>query len=66
LRFRFRVVNPQGRELIAETELLQVRDQSYNEAFANAKASEEIQLYNNMQSDIVQQVLRRLAAIREI
>lgn len=66
LRFKFRVLTPQGKELIPETELLQVRDQSYSEALALAKQAEEVQLYSNMQSDIVQQVLRRLAAIREL
>lgn len=66
LRFRFRVRTPKGKELIPDTELLQQRDQSYSEAFALAKQAEEEQLYRNMQSDIVQQVLRRLAAIREL
>lgn len=66
LRFKFRALTPQGKELIPETELLQVRDQSYSEALALAKQAEEVQLYSNMQSDIVQQVLRRLAAIREL
>lgn len=64
LRFRFRVRTPQGKELIADTELLQQRDQSYSEAYALAKQAEEEQLYRSMQSDIVQQLLRRLAAIR--
>lgn len=66
LRFRFRVRTPQGKELIADTELLQQRDQSFSEAFVLAKQAEEEQLYRSMQSDIVQQILRRLASIREI
>ena len=66
LRIKFRLRTPQGKELIPETELLQVRDQSYDEAFALAKQAEEELLYRTMQSDIVQQLLRRLAAIKEL
>ena len=66
LRFKFRVRTPQGKELIPETELLQQRDQSFSEAFVLAKQAEEEQLYRSMQSDIVQQILRRLASIREL
>jgi LPS-assembly lipoprotein len=66
IRIRFRLRTPGGKELIPETELLQQRDQSYSEAFALAKQSEEEQLYRSMQSDIVQQLLRRLAAVKEL
>jgi len=37
---------------------------SYSESIALAKQHEEIELYREMQTDIVAQVLRRLAAIR--
>ena len=60
-RFEFRLLTPGGRELIPATELLLSRDMSYSETFALAKAQEEADLYGAMQSDIVQQVLRRLA-----
>ena len=60
-RFEFRLLTPGGRELIPATELLLSRDMSYSETFALAKAQEEADLYAAMQSDIVQQVLRRLA-----
>ena len=60
-RFEFRLVSPGGRELIPATELMLSRDLSYSETFALAKAQEEAGLYAAMQSDIVQQVLRRLA-----
>jgi LPS-assembly lipoprotein len=64
VRYRFRLRDQQGRELIPETELLLQREISYSEATALAKESEEAGLYRNMQSDIVQQVLRRLAAVK--
>lgn len=64
LKFGFRAETPAGRELIAPTELLLTRDMSYSETAALAKEQEEQELYRVMQSDVVQQVLRRLAAIR--
>ena len=60
-RFEFRLVSPGGRELIPATPLMLSRDMSYSETFALAKAQEEAGLYSAMQSDIVQQVLHRLA-----
>jgi LPS-assembly lipoprotein len=66
LRLRFRLRTPQGKDLISETELLQQRDQSYSEAFALSKQAEEELLYRTMQSDMVQQILRRLAAVKEL
>jgi LPS-assembly lipoprotein len=44
--------------------LLQQRDISYSETIALAKEAEEALLYRNMQTDLVQQLLRRLAAVR--
>jgi LPS-assembly lipoprotein len=63
LRVRFRVRTPGGRELVPETELLQQRDISFNEAAVLAKEAEETLLYRDMQNDIVQQLMRRLAAL---
>ncbi len=64
LRVRFRLRTPAGDELIPSTELLQQREVSYNEAIALAKEAEEALLFRNMQTDIVQQLLRRLAAVK--
>ncbi|MCF8210191.1 MAG: hypothetical protein K9K38_12460 [Rhodoferax sp.] len=66
IRLRFRLRSRQGRVLIAETELSQQRDVSYSESAALAKEAEEILLYRDMQADLVQQLLRRLAAIKQI
>lgn len=66
LRFRFRLRTPQGAELIAPVELLQQRDFSFNESAVLAKETEEQMLYRNMQSDIVQQIMRRLAAVATV
>lgn len=63
MRFKFQLHTPGGRELIAPTELTQVRDLSYNEGVALAKQYEESSQFKSMQSDIVAQVMRRLAAV---
>ena len=63
-RFRFRLRSAGGRELIPETEILQSRDLSYTESAALAKEQEENFLYRAMQSDIVAQVMRRLASVQ--
>jgi LPS-assembly lipoprotein len=63
-RLRFRVRTPQGKELIADSEIAQQRDISYNESAALSKEAEEARLYQDMQNDIVQQLLRRLAALK--
>lgn len=64
LRVTLRLRNAQGKELIAGDEILQRRDISYNETAALAKESEEVLVFRDMQSDIVQQILRRLAAVQ--
>jgi LPS-assembly lipoprotein len=65
-RLKFKLRTPQGKELIPETELLQQRDISFTESAALAKEAEENLLYRDMQSDIVQQLMRRLAAVKTI
>lgn len=66
LILKFRLRTPLGKELIPETELVQQRSLSYDEAYALAKEVEETMLYRNMQSDMVQQILRRLAAVKQL
>ena len=66
VRVRFRLRTPDDRELLPPTELLAQQDQSYDESLALAKEAEAQLLYRTMQSDIVQQILRRLAAVRQI
>jgi len=66
LRVHFRLDTPQGRELIEDTEIVQQRDISYSETAALAKETEEALLFRDMQSDIAQQIQRRLAAVKQI
>ena len=66
VRFKFRLRDQAGNELIPETELTQQRDFSFNESGALAKESEEALTYRSMQSDIVQQTLRRLSSVKTL
>ena len=53
-----------GRELLPMSEILRQIDQSYSESAALSKEQEALMLYQNMQSDIVQQVMRRLGTVK--
>ena len=65
-RLQFRLRTPAGRELIPATELVLARDMNYSEELALAKEQEEALLFRTMQSDIVAQVMRRLAAVQAV
>lgn len=66
LRYRmsFSLTGSDGVEWIVPTELEQQRDLSYDETLALAKEQEAEVLYQTMQSDLVQQVMRRLSSAR--
>lgn len=66
VRFRFSVFTAQGQPLLENVELFQEREQSYSESAVLAKQSEEQLLYQDMQQAIVQQLLRRLSAIKSL
>ena len=64
IKVRFRMRTSQGRDLIEPTDILQERDISFNESAVLAKEAEEALLYRNMRTDLVQQLMRRLAAAK--
>ena len=64
IRLRFRLRTPDGRELLPQSEILRQIDQSYSESAALSKEQEALMLYQSLQSDIVQQVMRQLATIK--
>ena len=66
LRVRFRLRTPAGVELIAPTAVTLQRDMSFSESAALAKEAEERMLYRDMQTDAVQQLVRRLAAVKSL
>jgi LPS-assembly lipoprotein len=63
-RLKFRLLRADGSELLPVTDLLLTRDLPYNEKDALARQDEFEQTHRAMQSDLVSQVLRRLAAAR--
>ena len=64
IRVKFRVRSREGKELVPDSEIVQQRDISFNESAVLAKEAEEVLLYRDMQSDIVQQLMRRLTMVR--
>ena len=64
LRVRFKLRSRNGDELIPDSEIVQEREISFSETAALSKESEEQLLYRDMRSDLVQQLIRRLAAAR--
>ena len=66
LRYRvgFRVTDPKGQVYVPTSEILLTRDIAFNDAQVLSKESEESLLYRDMQSDMVQQILRRLVAAK--
>jgi len=65
-RFSFELRSASGKELIPPSEILLKRSLTFTEGAALAKEQEEAFLYRSMQSDIVSQVLRRLASVQLI
>lgn len=65
-RLRFRLRTRDGRELIGPASLGQSRDMTYSESNALAKEYEEASLYRDMDADLVQQLLRRLGAVKAL
>jgi LPS-assembly lipoprotein len=66
LKVKFRLRTPQGQNLIPEVELQQQRDLSFLESAALSKDIEENMMYRDMQVDIVQQIMRRLVAVKSL
>jgi LPS-assembly lipoprotein len=63
-RVGFRVADGKGGNYVPPSTVELTRDVTYDDAVALAKETEEQQLYRDMQVDMVQQIMRRLAAAR--
>lgn len=61
-RLKFRVHDARGRDYLPPSEIRLTRDISFSDAQVLSKESEEQLLYRDMQSDMVRQILYRLAA----
>jgi LPS-assembly lipoprotein len=60
----FRLTDAKGNVYIPTSEVLLTRDISFNDSEVLAKEAEETQLYTDMQNDMVQQLMRRIAAAK--
>ncbi|MBK8524231.1 MAG: hypothetical protein IPL58_08930 [Betaproteobacteria bacterium] len=63
-RYSYRVIDPKGRELVQTTGVELTRDVTYDDSAVLAKEQEELLLWRDMENDLIQQLLRRLAAIK--
>jgi LPS-assembly lipoprotein len=66
LRYRvgFRMHDGKGHEFIPQTQIALTRDITFNDTDVLAKEAEEQLLFRDMQNDMVQQIMRRLAAAK--
>ena len=63
---QFRVVDKAGNVLLGLTTIALNRPITFNESQVLAKETEEAALYRDMRNDLVQQIMRRLAAIKPV
>lgn len=65
-RYGYRIIDPQGRDLVPPGEIELARDLTYDDSNVLAKEQEEVLLWRDMQSDMVQQLMRRLVAVKPV
>lgn len=65
-RLTFRLHDGKGSEYLGPTQIVVQRDVAFDDAQALAFEAESALLYRDMQSDLVQQILRRLAAVKGV
>ena len=62
--FKFKVSGQNGAEYIPPSQIVIRRDMTFNDDLVLSKESEETLLWRDIQNDLVQQLLRRLAAAK--
>ena len=65
-RFAYRVIDAKGRDLVPNTGIELTRDLTYDDSAVLAKEQEEQILWRDMENDLVQQLLRRLATLKPL
>jgi LPS-assembly lipoprotein len=65
-RYGYRIVNSKGHDLVPPGEIELARDMTYDDSNVLAKEQEEVLLWRDMQSDMVQQLMRRLVAVKPV
>ena len=62
--FTFRVVDTAGKEYLPRSTIVISRDMTFDDSAVLAKEAEEVLLWRDIQNDLVQQLMRRLAATK--
>lgn len=65
-RYGYRIVDGKGRDLVLPGMVELTRDLTYADSDVLAKAQEEDLLWRDMENDLVQQLMRRLAAAKPV
>ncbi|KAI5913557.1 LPS assembly lipoprotein LptE [Thauera sp. 2A1] len=63
-RLRFQLLDKAGVAIVAPTELVARREYTFDDSQILGKEQEEALLYRDMQEDLIQQLMRRLATVR--
>lgn len=63
-RYSYRIVDAEGRDLVPQGFVELNRDVSYSDSATLAKTQEEDLLWRDMENDLVQQLMRRLATAK--
>lgn len=63
-RYSYRIVDGKGRDLTPAGEIELTRDMTYDDSNVLSKEQEESLLWRDMQNDMVQQLMRRLVAVK--
>lgn len=65
-RYGYRIVDAKGLDLIPPGNIELTRDMTYDDSNVLSKEQEEALLWRDMQSDMVQQLMRRLTAVKPV
>jgi LPS-assembly lipoprotein len=65
-RYSYRIVDAKARDLVPIGEIELTRDMTYDDSNVLSKEQEEVLLWRDMQGDMVQQIMRRLAAVKPV
>jgi LPS-assembly lipoprotein len=65
-RYGYRIVDSKGRDLVLPGMVELTRDLTYADSDVLAKTQEEELLWRDMENDLVQQLMRRLAAVKPV
>jgi LPS-assembly lipoprotein len=64
--YNYRLTDDKGRDLVPPATIELVRDLTYDDSNVLAKQQEETLLWRDMENDLVQQLMRRLAAAKPV